>query len=1021
MPTDDLIKLARLFAELANIMTLAFEEPKRRTDWVSATHNLAKLLLSAASIAEPASAAKSAVSAYPTAKQLTAAIKGIEDSAPENLAWTWLSLTLADALTNFLKELRGFAILQASELDAAVKAFIEESLKIPDSARLDENAFSSPATHPAFAQARSQVGHLIAKVTLKNQFDIPKWRGVFDDCIASASFRAIASNHDKLASLVETVTGPAGTALRKNVAWARHYEWLSKRFYQDAVFSPDGTVTAPLSELYLRLRTYWHEVREEPSNDREEPEKRWKAHLGDLHETVEVWLDDESDNYLKVIAGGPGSGKSSFARAIAAETAQRGLRRVLFIELQRMTLTGDLYQDIGNYLYQRNKPVGEGGSPGFVENPLDWLKGDTRPALIVFDGLDEITHDSAKAKEISRNFVLNTEKLVRGQNQDGMRISALILGRDAACQEGMKAAGLPLQTMLNVAPIRRLTKEDLDPINNNSSFKNSVDYPEMPSCLVCDQRPEYWKLWCLSQKLTNDGVPEAITNSALSDLNVEPLLLHLLILSDYCGPRWKEAAENRNLVYRDILGQIHQRNVKEKKPGQRLKEDEFFLLMECLGLAAWRGNLRTGTEPTYLAVREIHARVMQKTGQFDHADMDSMVLQTHARKVDGVEPGFEFIHKSFGEYLAARALVTLAQRTMRRLQNREDPVGEHVVATEWVDLIDASELTPEILRFVRDEVRQISNPTDLSKLRSSIQDLLAWTIKNGLPAKGESFRIIETIQRCAETALLAVGASVSLLLKQADPKEDTLKFGWGRVDAHLMLNRLGAAHGTCITGALTALDFSDSILPVSTLSNADMRFINLRRAHLDQSHFNGTNFQGAELHQASLVLVRAFDANFSRADLSEADLMGAKLHQADFVGANLQMTDLRAAHLQRVAFKDARLEGAKLGSSKLEHSNFEGADLNDCEFDMASAISVDFSGSRNLTQEAVDSMFGVKKGYGLTKLPKGINYPAFWHISKDIENPSGEEISELRMGYEKAFGEWTTNNVEDFFSYTGVF
>jgi hypothetical protein len=141
---------------------------------------------------------------------------------------------------------------------------------------------------------------------------------------------------------------------------------------------------------------------------------------------------------------------------------------------------------------------------------------------------------------------------------------------------------------------------------------DTVDLPELRDELILDQRPEYWSLWCKSQKLTDETQPQAITDDALFDLNVEPLLLHLLILSDYCGPRWKEAAANRNLVYNDILGKIHQRNCKETKPGHNLTRNAFFLLMECLGLAAWRGNLRIGTESAFIEIRDIHARVLKK-------------------------------------------------------------------------------------------------------------------------------------------------------------------------------------------------------------------------------------------------------------------------------------------------------------------------------------------------------------------------------------------------------------------------
>ena len=83
----------------------------------------------------------------------------------------------------------------------------------------------------------------------------------------------------------------------------------------------------------------------------------------------------------------------------------------------------------------------------------------------------------------------------------------------------------------------------------------------------------------------------------MTALNVEPLLLHLLIIPEFCGDRWEEAAENRNLIYHDILRKVFKRNKdKDLDAYRQLEEKHFFELMEVFGLAAFRGNGRTGEE-----------------------------------------------------------------------------------------------------------------------------------------------------------------------------------------------------------------------------------------------------------------------------------------------------------------------------------------------------------------------------------------------------------------------------------------
>lgn len=610
-------------------MSFAFEKPENQREWVTATQSAALWALDALTVVDPVSAARTTVSSISVVRAFSNALKGTESSTPENRAWKWLSLTIAEAVAQFLVILRKETELQGNKKDVAVRTFLEKSLDIGSDVYFDEAALASPATHAAFKQARSQVPQLVADVTLLTNFDSERWKLSFDDCLASASVKMVAACHDELKSLLDAISGSAGEALRRDLAWARHNRWLAKRFCEDPVFSPDGSLKTPLQDLYLRLRCYWHVDVTKPSKHQQEAfNKTYRAYLEDLHETLEGWLEASDQERLRVVAGGPGSGKSSFAKAFAQETSAQGKRRVIFVELQHMHLTGSLYADIGKYMHERNQPQGDAGSPGFGENPLDWIKEDNRPALLIFDGLDEITHDGQAATELSRNFILNAHRLLEALNSGSTQVKAIILGRNAACQEGLEAGALPLQTMLNVAPIRMLLEEDLNVHSSNLLEMHNLQVPSMSDHIKRDQRPEYWNLWQAANGEPFREPPEAVTHEGLSDLNVEPLLLHLLILSDYCGERWEEAAENRNVVYFDILQKIHQRNVDERKAGMHLEEDAYFLLMECLGLAAWHGNLRTGTEASYIALRNHHARKLKSRGDFKHADLKSIPLWT---------------------------------------------------------------------------------------------------------------------------------------------------------------------------------------------------------------------------------------------------------------------------------------------------------------------------------------------------------------------------------------------------------
>ena len=139
------------------------------------------------------------------------------------------------------------------------------------------------------------------------------------------------------------------------------------------------------------------------------------------------------------------------------------------------------------------------------------------------------------------------------------------------------------------------------------------------------------------------------------------------------------------------------------------------------------------------------------------------------------------------------------------------------------------------------------------------------------------------------------------------------------------------------------IDLKDINAKGFIMSNSEMRYVDLRFAHLEEIDLAGVHLEGgdlvfAHLEKANLEYVHLEGGNLFGAHLQWANLNYANLEEANFFGVHLEGGSLFGAHLQRANLVFAHLEKANLECAHLEGGNLSGAhlqgvDLRDVYFD----------------------------------------------------------------------------------------
>jgi uncharacterized protein YjbI with pentapeptide repeats len=806
-----------------------------------------------------------------------------------------------------------YAILMQS--DAKDLTVMLEQVLTTASINIGRHFFENPAKVLPLDAIASVLAHWLGKLgipqpqtqEISNRFERYFVYAVYDE------WQANPKSYDPLLMVLEC---PLNSALEKYMAWERYWAHLRLQ-----VQLPMMTEFFGLDAVYVPLRAYFvsktcpHDECEDARAALQLGIKDNKIiitqHVVDLDNAVHDWLAmDDKDDAIRLVCGGPGSGKSSFAKMLASDLAQKD-QCLVFVPLARQKPDKAIKEIIGGFLQ-------ESGLLPF--NPMD---DHDKPLLLILDGLDELTIQGRSGAEAAKRLLEDVVRTTEIANNDRLRLRCLITGRDLSVQAVEQTFHLDAST-LHVLPYC---------IDEMKEMPNPNDPKRL---LGKDQRDDWWRKYGQVSGQSFYGMPKALRQDRLREMSGQPLLNYLLA-AIYTQDFQDFADARLPTIYERLLSGVYKRDYGKPHPAlDELTREKFFFALENIAVAIWHGDGRTAnlvelrahcSSPYLLRLLE---RVL---GGLDQGLMRLLTAFYFRQALQrGESETFEFTHKSFGEYLTARNIVaTLARLYEDFLRSETDlrSTWTSISALEdWLSLCGPQSMDEYLFKFIQELIAE--KPVDLiCNWQQLCTRLLGIVLSQGMPMgprpQSLSFKTQCQQARNAELALLAVHCACTQLTKTVS------KINWSSpTGLHEWMSWLEPAADPTL--ARRSLAYQD-------LDQQDLSGIILTGANLEGAVLTGANLGGASFECANLMGATLSGAGLLDADLRGAKLMGANLGGAVLVRTKLMRANLGGAYLVRavlieVNLRGADLRGADLGGADLREANLSGTNLGEAHIEI---------------------------------------------------------------------------------------
>jgi len=461
---------------------------------------------------------------------------GIQGNEVAAVAWMLVQRSLLQAMSELTQEAKQ-ELSQEPDFKRLCKQ-LDRALASGDLS-LEPNFFTQPKQLPIVTQVQApfrqwlQMQGLSAQQAQALSERLPRYF-VF---ALNEQWRTNAANY---AALQTALSGPFEAANERELAWLRYRAWLQRRIDEPMFAEAFG-----LRQIYVPLRAYFETEIKLSSNDlgedRPRSDKDLIRNVVDLQTAILHWLEQGSkEDAVRIICGGPGSGKSSFGRMLAAHLADSEHLPVLFIPLHQFDPSGDLVEAIDQFLRDDLDDI-------LPPNPLNKAHAEQR-VLLIFDGLDELAMQGTVATKVAQDFIREVQKKLLRFNQSEGRVFALISGRDLAIQ-AIATEFRQVGQILHLLPYFQSDGE-----------KRQHAYGWEQDLLQQDQRQAWWQTYGQLKAKPYTGLPEELNQGKLVEITAQPLLNYLVALSYDRGEVDFSAESNLNAVYNDLLVQVYNRD-----------------------------------------------------------------------------------------------------------------------------------------------------------------------------------------------------------------------------------------------------------------------------------------------------------------------------------------------------------------------------------------------------------------------------------------------------------------------------
>lgn len=373
---------------------------------------------------------------------------------------------------------------------------------------------------------------------------------------------------------------------------------------------------------------------------------------------------------LILLCGGPGSGKSTFCRILASELAKEESIHPVFLRLRRLREGADIPSFIEENLQKE----------GIVDR-ISELR-DIPNLVLILDGFDELVMASrTRLREFFNNL---REDLSSGALRNA---KAIVSGRDTLFPGGM---GLPSGShAIYLQPFDRARIEAW-------GEKWRVLHQEQEGAQF---HPELF----FDPKKTTAGR----RTPPLHHLVSWPLTLHLVARVDNAGALRISSGSAQDVekasLYRSILAETAQRQLEQAQGQGRLSDIE---MRRFLRAVAWEMYSTSRDSLEYSEVDPILSRFFPTRNELERAELADVAIVNAPEFTKGEEKGFEFVHKSFSEFLVAERIAETLEKVAYKVPDLETKLTWRMTPEEAIAAF-AADLA---IRLLPAEIQEMMEP-----------------------------------------------------------------------------------------------------------------------------------------------------------------------------------------------------------------------------------------------------------------------------------------------------------------------